>query len=127
MVAALCVQSEKGTGLGGVGDALVVVPAPAVAEHWAVAPASEILSSALPAVERVLPGLRDRVREARVIRLEDGVFVPAPGHFEAVRAWDGADLPANVALAGEYLVAPTVEGAVRSGLAAGRRLSSAGA
>lgn len=127
-LAAVCVQSEKGTGLGGAGaDALVVIPAPAVAESWARSAEDEILARAMPAVEQVLPGVGQRVREARVLRLDDQVFVPAPGHFGRLRQWDGRGLPAHVALAGEYLEAPTVEGAIRSGLASAGALSPAGA
>lgn len=126
-LAAVCVQSEKGTGLGGGGDALVVVPAPAVAGAWARLAADDILARAMPALERVLPGVGERVREARVLRLDDQVFVPAPGHYSRLLEWDGGGLPAHVALAGEYLESPTVEGAVRSGLASARALSPSGA
>lgn len=124
-LAAVCVQSEKTTGLGGPGDAVVVIPAPAVAEAWARAPADDILARALPALERVLPGVGKRVREPRVLRLDGQVFVPAPGHFERLSKWEGGGLPGHVELAGEYLEAPTVEGAIRSGLASARRLSPA--
>jgi oxygen-dependent protoporphyrinogen oxidase len=126
-LAAVCVQSEKGTGLGGAGDALVVIPAPAVAETWARLPEDDIMDRAMPAVEQVLPGVGRRVREAAVLRLDDQVFVPAPGHFGRLRDWDGRGLPAGVVVAGEYLEAPTVEGAIRSGLAAAGAFSPAGA
>ena len=120
-IAAVCVQSEKGTGLGGAGDALVVIPAPAVAAEWAADDPAAVLARALPGLERLLPGAGDRIIEARLIRHHDAV-VPAPGHFARVRAGAG-EAPAGVALAGDYLVAPTVEGAVRSGLVAADRVA----
>ncbi len=126
VLASVCVQEEKATGLGGGGGALVLVPAPAVAGRWAESAPEAVLEEALPAAERVLPGIASNVREARLIRMPDGVWVPAPGHFR--RLADGgheAALPSRVAVAGAYRVAPSVEGAVRSGIAAVDRLTRA--
>jgi protoporphyrinogen/coproporphyrinogen III oxidase len=123
-VSAVCVQEEKGP--EGLGPALVVVPAPEAGEDWAAGEPSVALSAALPVVESVLPGVRERIVEARLVRLRDSTFVPGPGHFERMAALAGSDrLPPGIALAGDYLVAPTVEGAVRSGLAAADRLTGA--
>lgn len=123
-IAAICVQEEKGVGLGGPGSgALLVIPAPAEGERWAEMDARTVLGAALPAVERLLPGTRARVREARLVRVSGG-FLPGPGHFRRV-ADLGGSLPPRLALAGDYLVSPTVEGAVRSGLAAAGRISRA--
>lgn len=130
VVAAVCIQSAKRTGVGavdGAGDSLVVMPTPAVGVGWAGSEPAAALAHARPGLEQLLPGIGARIREARLVRLVDQVFVPVPGHFERLRALDRAPMPARVALAGDYLAAPTVEGAVRSGLAAARRLSRAGA
>ena len=137
VLAAVCVQSQKATELGGTGDALVLIPAPAVAEVWAGSEPDAVVRQAVPALERVLPGAGSRVREARLIRLPDQVFVPAPGRPGAPAggpAFDpgGAEGSASgssgrIAVAGDHRVAPTVEGAVRSGLAAAAALSRAGA
>lgn len=127
VLAAVCVQSAKRTGIGaddGV-ESLVVIPAPAVGAEWAMATPAAALAAALPRLELVLPGIGDRVRGSRLVRLVDEVFVPAPGHFDRLRSLDPTPIRSRIALAGDYLVAPTVEGAVRSGLAAGRRLSRA--
>jgi protoporphyrinogen/coproporphyrinogen III oxidase len=123
-VAAVCVQEEKETGVNGDGSsgALVVVPTPEAGERWAGAEAGGVLESALPMVETVLPGIGARIVEARLIRLPEATFVPAPGHFDQVRRLESIPLPPGVALAGDYLVAPTVEGAVRSGVRAARRV-----
>ena len=45
-----------------------------------------------------------------------------PADLEHLRNFDPDTLPARIALAGDYLVAPTVAGAVRSGLHAARRV-----
>jgi protoporphyrinogen/coproporphyrinogen III oxidase len=119
-VAAVCVLEEKQ--LEGVGPGLVVVPAPAVGERWAEAEPAVALEAALPVVETVLPAARARIVEARLVRHRGSTFIPAPGHFERAARLAAAGVPASVALAGDYLVAPTVEGAVRSGIAAADRL-----
>lgn len=124
VLAAVCVQREKGTGVVGAGgDAVVLVPAPGVAERWAVADPAAVLEEGLAALRRVLPAAAAAVEEARLIRLEQGVWIPEPGHFRRVSAFSHRSLPAWLALAGDYLVSPTVEGAVRSGLAAADRLA----
>lgn len=122
-LAAVCVQEEKGTGVvGDTGGALVLVPTPAVGERWAGADAAAVLKEGLSALGEVLPNAPAEVEEGRLVRLEDGVWIPEAGHFSRVAAFDPDVLPGWLALAGDYLVAPTVEGAVRSGLVAADRL-----
>jgi oxygen-dependent protoporphyrinogen oxidase len=122
-LSAVCVQEEKETGLGGVDrGALVVFPAPRLAERWHEAEPRAVLEEARPALERVVPEILERVVEARVVRVP-ALVVPEPGHFRRLEAHID-DLPPEVALAGDYRVAPTVEGAVRSGLAAAERLTA---
>lgn len=138
-IAAVCVQEAKGVDLMGAGHgALVVMPAPEEGERWAGAEPGVALDAALPVLDRVLPGFREHVVEARLARLGESTFLPAPGHFGRVTA-AGADMgtapdpdsgadPATrprLVLAGDYLVAPTVEGAVRSGTRAADRLMGA--
>jgi protoporphyrinogen/coproporphyrinogen III oxidase len=126
-VAAVCVQEEKETAVNGDGSfgALVVVPTPDAGERWSGAEPGGVLEAALPMVETVLPGIGARIVEARLVRLPEATFVPAPGHFDQVRRLESIPLPPGVALAGDYLVAPTVEGAVRSGVRAARRVMGA--
>jgi protoporphyrinogen/coproporphyrinogen III oxidase len=122
-LAAVCVQGEKGGGVvGGEGGALTLVPAPGVGERWAGSEPRAVVAEALPALRTVMPDGLPQILEARLVRLEDSVWVPVPGHFERVAALDPDALPPWLGLAGDYLVAPTVEGAVRSGLAAADRL-----
>jgi protoporphyrinogen/coproporphyrinogen III oxidase len=127
-VAAVCAQEEKSTGVTGPGEtgALVVVPTPSTGEWWSEAEPARVVESAMPTLEAVLPGIRARILEARVVRLPEATFVPGPGHFDQARRLESLTLPPHVALAGDYLVAPTVEGAVRSGVRAARRVTGAG-
>ncbi|HSH46891.1 MAG TPA: FAD-dependent oxidoreductase, partial [Longimicrobiales bacterium] len=122
-LAAVCVQSEKAAGLGEAArDTVVLVPAPRRAESWANGSPQEVLADAMATLDRVLPGARDRVAEARRVRLAGGV-IPYPGYLGELARWESGTLPSRLALAGDYLVAPTVEGAVRSGVAAAERVS----
>jgi oxygen-dependent protoporphyrinogen oxidase len=122
-VAAVCVEERKGPGLVPAGEGLVVVfPAPAVAPRVAEATPEEALDYLLPAVERAYPGIERSVRRARLYRFPEGITRFYPGYLAHLRRFDPSWLPPRVALAGDYLVAPTVEGAVRSGRRAAERL-----
>jgi oxygen-dependent protoporphyrinogen oxidase len=123
VLAAVCVQGEKGTGVVGSGGAVVLVPAPPVGERWASAEPRSVVSEAVPVLETILPGVSREIVEGRLVRLEDRVWLPEPGYFDALRRLRPQRLPDRLALAGDYLVSPTVEGAVRSGLAAADRLA----
>ncbi|MGH7448719.1 MAG: FAD-dependent oxidoreductase, partial [Longimicrobiales bacterium] len=62
------------------------------------------------------------VTSAHVFRYDHGYTIFPPGYLGHIARFDDAWLPARVALAGDYLIAPTVEGAVRSGERAARRV-----
>jgi protoporphyrinogen/coproporphyrinogen III oxidase len=125
-VAAVCVQDEKATGVVGAGGgSAVLVPTPDEGERWAAGDPGDALETVLPTLDAVLPGVRADIVEARLVRLGDATFVPAPGHFGRIHQLEMDTLPPRLALAGDYLVAPTVEGAVRSGLRAADRLKAA--
>jgi protoporphyrinogen/coproporphyrinogen III oxidase len=122
-VVALCVQSRKVPGLVPAdGDALVVYAAPPVAAALADADASDVVETLLGGVEAVFPGIRRRVRHARVHRFREGYTLFRPGYLRHLLEYDADWLGGNVALAGDYLVAPTVEGAVISGRRAASHL-----
>ncbi|HEX7118441.1 MAG TPA: FAD-dependent oxidoreductase [Longimicrobiales bacterium] len=123
VLAAVCIQEGKRAGLAGPdNDIVVVYPAPAAIPAILAASPDQALATVLPAVERVVPALRGRVVRAKVYRFPEGGAAFYPGYLRHLAAFDPGWLPPRVALAGDYLVAPTVEGAVRSGLNAGRRL-----
>lgn len=126
-IAAFCMQGAKGADLSGSGrEAMVVVPAPAVQAELLAADPKDALDSLLPSMELVYPRLAERIVRAKVYRFPDGRVVFYPGYLTHLTQYDPAWLPPHLALAGDYLVAPTVEGAVRSGLRAAARVLGGG-
>ncbi len=113
---ALSVQSSKAADLVPPDqDVLVAFPAPAIAHVLAEAEAGTAVERLIPAIEMVFPDLRQAVVRARVHRFKEGYTLFEHGFIRHVRDFDPGDLPTTVTLAGDYLVAPTVEGAVISG------------
>jgi protoporphyrinogen oxidase len=62
------------------------------------------------------------VARARATRFTDGYTIYYPGYLKHLSNFSALPHIPNVALAGDYLCSPTVEGAVRSGEAAAERL-----
>lgn len=78
----------------------------------------------MPEIERLVPETRGTVERARVFRFDEGTPIAAPG-FVAHRAVGrelAESLTIPVALAGDYLTMPLVEGAVVSGEQAAARI-----
>lgn len=122
-VAALCIEANKGAGLEAEGRSVVVLyAAPAAAESLATMAPRDVLDAMLPAAETAFPGLRGRIRRAKSYRIPAGGTLFPPGYLAHLRRFPAHRLPATLALAGDYLVAPTVEGAVRSGRVAARQV-----
>jgi protoporphyrinogen oxidase len=74
-------------------------------------------------VARVLPGLERAVTRAQVFRWREGwtLFPPGyPGRLPELRRAVSGD--ERIALAGDYLYAPGVEGAVTAGIRAAGRI-----
>ena len=122
-LAAVCVQGRKLSGLvPSGGEALVALPAPgALAELWERSD-DDVAEQLLAAIEAAVSGVSRRVTAVQVTRFAQGYTLFSPGYLKQLSAFDEAWLPSGVTLAGDYLVAPTVEGAVRSGRHAARRL-----
>lgn len=122
-VAAVAVQENKGPGLVPAGrGALVVFPTPEAGERLLDAEPRAVVDALLPDVARALPGL-GAVTRAQVFRWRDGwtLFPPGyPGRLPELRRAVSGE--ARIALAGDYLFAPTVEGAVTAGVRAAGRL-----
>ena len=101
-------------------------PTPNAVNRLANHPAAEVVAAMMPEIERLVPETRGAVERARVFRFDEGTPLAAPG-FLAHRAMgrrleDTLELP--VALAGDYLTMPLVEGAVVSGERAAARIES---
>jgi protoporphyrinogen oxidase len=127
-IVAICVQERKAGRLVPNGQsALVVLPAPGMGTQLIDVEPSAVLDTLLPGVERVLPSTKGRVTRARATRFTDGYTIYYPGYLKHLSSFSALPQPANVALAGDYLCSPTVEGAVRSGQAAADRLLKAAA
>lgn len=123
VLAAVCNQGAKPGGLVPPGHgALVVFPAPAEAPRLVDASSERILDRILPAVFQAIPAVRGRIERARVYVFEEGSTLLPAGGLRRLATYDPEWLPRGVALAGDYLGAPTVEGAVRSGVSAAREL-----
>ena len=113
---ALCVESHKAPGLAPPGhEVLVAFPAPSVAPELMDQESGAVVERVLPAIERVFPGVRSSIVRARVHRFPEGYTLFRPGYLRHLRAFEPGWLPDRIALAGDYMVAPTVEGAAISG------------
>lgn len=126
-VAAVCVQENKVAGLVPPGKGLLVVFAlPHAAERLQEGSAEDALSLLLPDVVRALPGVERSLVQARLYTWPHGWTRFAPGALGRLPALRSVALDSapRAVLAGDWLYAPTVEGAVTSGLAAADRLLS---
>ncbi|MEP6692523.1 MAG: FAD-dependent oxidoreductase [Gemmatimonadaceae bacterium] len=105
-------------------DAVLAWGTPEIAERLALEPPEGVVAALLPDVERMLPDIRGRITRARVYRFDEGTPLPFPG-FAADRRRGRAlasSIAMPVALAGDYLTMPLIEGAVASGESAARLL-----
>jgi oxygen-dependent protoporphyrinogen oxidase len=129
--AVVCAEENKGPGLVPPGKGLLVVfPSPAAGVELAEAEPRRVLETLLPDVARALPGVDRRVTRARTYRWPEGWTLFPPGHAAWLAGLRRAlsEDPGRVALAGDYLHVPSVEGAVMSGVRAAERvLGSVGA
>ncbi len=123
VLAAICNMEAKPGGLVPEGKGgLVVFPAPSRVDSLAGRDAGEVVDTLLPAVERALPGVSGHVVRARVYPFAAGSTQFPAGRLRELAALDMDALPPGLALAGDYLAGPTIEGAVRSGVRAAERL-----
>lgn len=126
-VVALCVQSRKLGGMVPAGsDALVALPAPTATASLLAMPDAGAADATVATLEKAVPGISRRVTSAHAFRFDHGYTIFEPGYLRHLASFDDAWLPARVAIAGDYTLAPSVEGAVRSGERAARRVLAAG-
>ena len=121
-VVAICVQQQKAKGLVPEDRSLLIcLGAPAV-NHELIRDPQAAVERMINSAERVLPGTRAQIQHAKFYRHVDGYPLFYPGYLKHLRAFPITAQIHNVMLAGDYLVSPTVEGALRSGERAARRL-----
>lgn len=122
-IAVVCTESEKAGGLVQPDRGLIMAfPAPARLPALMAGPADAIPGEILPGVDRALGGISERARVVKAYRHPEGHTRFPPGYIHHLRSFDERWLPERIALAGDYRVAPTVEGAVVSGERAAARL-----
>ena len=129
VLAAVCSQEAKLPGLAAPGmGVLVALPLPEAGATLLDATAEEALAAILPDLAKPFPAIERMIRTVRVYRWEHGWTVFRAGylhHLARLRAGRPDAAHPRVAFAGDYLVAPNVEGAVISGLRAAERLLAA--
>jgi oxygen-dependent protoporphyrinogen oxidase len=119
VLAAACIQSRKLDFGREPGDGVVALLAPALLDRD---PSDDqLLTLVRQALELPLPGIGRVIEAVEVHRLAGGYRQFPPGYIRRLVESPPPDL-GRIMLAGDYLVAPTVEGAVRSGLRAAERL-----
>jgi oxygen-dependent protoporphyrinogen oxidase len=105
-------------------DVVLAWPTPDAVDRLRDRSATDIVAAMMPEIERLVPAVRGTVERARVFRFDHGTPLAAPG-FLAHRATGRRlmdPLPGSIALAGDYLTMPLVEGAVSSGERAAERI-----
>jgi len=121
-IAAIAAQSRKLASLVPEGEAIVVYPQPELGARIASAAPQRIVDEVMPGLAAAFPGIEAHVLRARIYAFPEGYSLFPPGSLRHLQAFAQVDVPPRLALAGAYLVAPSVEGAVRSGLRAAERL-----
>ena len=121
-IAAIAAQSRKLPSLVPEGEAIVVYPRPEIGARLADAEPQHVVDELMPGLAAAFPGIEARIQRARTYSFPDGFSLFAPDSLRHRQALSSVEMPARLALAGDYLIAPSVEGAVRSGLRAAERL-----
>ncbi|MEJ7812626.1 MAG: FAD-dependent oxidoreductase [Gemmatimonadaceae bacterium] len=102
-------------------DVILAWPTPDAAIRLGGRPTAEIVAAMMPEVEHLVPAVRGRVTRVRLYRFDEGTPLARPGYLadrtrgRALATALTAAAAEPVALAGDYLATPTVEGAVASG------------
>jgi len=126
VLAAVCSQEAKLPGLAAPGmGVLLALPLPEAGAALLDATPEAALAAILPDLAKPFPAIERMVRTVRVYRWEHGWTVFGAGylrHLARLRSERPDAEHPRVAFAGDYLVAPNVEGAVVSGLRAADRL-----
>jgi len=122
-IVAACVLHEKSADLVPAGrSAIVAYPAPSLAGQLAASSAEEAPGVVLPALDMAFGDVSGTADVVKVYRHAEGHTQFWPGYIGHLLRFEAEQLPRRIALAGDYLVAPTVEGAVISGERAAERV-----
>lgn len=122
-IIAACFEHHKLPGLVPDGAGLIVAyAAPTIIPAMLADEPEAIVDQTLAALTDVFPRIADQVTRARVYRLREGYTLFYPGYLRHLARREERWLSPRIALAGDYLVAPTVEGAMISGRRAAKSL-----
>lgn len=125
--AAVCALEAKPAALVPPGrGALVVFPLPDAGARWLGLAPEEALRAALPDLAKPFPRIESMLQAVRLYPWPHGWTLFRPGSLEHLARFraGGLETDPRVAFAGDYLYAPTVEGAVTAGLRAAERILS---
>ena len=128
-LAAVCSQEAKLPGYLPPGrGVLLALPLPHVGPRLMDATAEQAMDAILPDLRKPFPRIEGMVRAVRVYRWEHAwtVFRTGALHHLGRFLAGGMETDPRIALAGDYLSAPNVEGAVTAGLRAAERVWAAG-
>ncbi|HEX5724387.1 MAG TPA: NAD(P)/FAD-dependent oxidoreductase [Longimicrobiaceae bacterium] len=129
-LAAACVQENKLGDRVPPGRGLVVAyPLPEAGERLAAAnaDADTVLRALLPDLSRALPGIESAIRRVVLYHWPHAWTVFSPGYLARLGELrrTGLDFDGRIALAGDYLYMPNLEGAALSGVRAAERVCAA--
>jgi protoporphyrinogen oxidase len=125
VISTICIEENKHADLVPDGAGLLVVfPAPEAVRLFVDSEPEQVLAATLPDLERVLPGIRSRIRRAKLYRWPVGGPVFYPGYLNHLRAFRQGRVEGDgrLTFGGDYLVIPSMEGSVASGRQAAERL-----
>jgi oxygen-dependent protoporphyrinogen oxidase len=128
-LAAVCSQEAKLPGYLPPGrGALLALPLPHVGPRLMDATAEMAMDAILPDLRKPFPGIEGMVRAVRIYRWEHAWTVFRTGALQHLARFlaGGMETDPRMVLAGDYLSAPNVEGAVISGLRAAERVLAVG-
>lgn len=126
-LAAVCSQEAKLPGNLPPGrGALLALPLPHAGPRLMEATAEQAMDAILPDLQRPFPRIEGAVRAVRVYRWEHAWTVFRAGALQHLARYASVEAHPRIALAGDYLVAPNVEGAVIGGLRAAERVLAGG-
>ena len=126
-LAAVCSQEAKLPGNLPPGrGALLALPLPHAGPRLMDATPEQAMDAILPDLRKPFPRIEGMVRAVRVYRWEHAWTVFRAGSLRHLARFPSVGTHPRVALAGDYLSAPNVEGAVISGLRAAERVLAGG-
>ena len=125
VLAAFCVQENKEAGLVPPGRGLLMAfVRPESVARFQEVDGPGVYAAIRPDLDLAFPRLHSHVTRVRVYRFDAGTAQFYPGYLAHLGSFSREEVDGSgpITLAGDYLVSPTVEGAVTAGTDAARRV-----